>query len=278
MSAKASGYAKELVVCPNGELISAREKLVLMVLADSHQVKAGRFTYPSVETIAADARCDRRSCQRYLDALERKGVIRRLRPANQGAGMMTFYFFPEIEAIPEGWQDAALFFGGRAGEGRQKGGRRAAETQLSLVERAQEREQEPEQKQKPPQPPARGAGGDEGRLTGILSTEPEGSGDIEIALRRVMDACGFTANRLRKKLRGVMQARMRNTGKGAEAAAEEMIDAWRRQSKQGLRLFKAYPSAEFFEGGYWMNSNTWNWDRNFIRDERRGAEARVGRN
>jgi hypothetical protein len=113
-------------VCPNGELISAREKLVLMVLADSHQDQAKRFTYPSVETIAAEALCDRRTCQRYLDALERKGVIRHLRPANQGRGYQVFYFFPALETVPEGWQDAALFFIKREAEGRQKGGRRAA--------------------------------------------------------------------------------------------------------------------------------------------------------
>ena len=131
MSARASGYMKALVVCPNGELITPREKLVGMVLADSHQDKARRFTYPSVETIAEESRSDRRTCQRYLDALERKGVIRRLRPSNQGRGAQVFYFFPALDELPEGWQDAALlsqaapdvFFW----KGRRKGGGRAAE-------------------------------------------------------------------------------------------------------------------------------------------------------
>lgn len=121
-----------MTTCPNGELISAREKLVAMVLADSHQDRARRFTFPSVDTIAEEARCDRRSCQRFLAALERKGVIRRLRPSNQGAGMHTFYFFPALDEIPEGWQDAALFeFAhekGRAAKGRVKGRQKGGTT------------------------------------------------------------------------------------------------------------------------------------------------------
>jgi DNA-binding MarR family transcriptional regulator len=124
MSARASAYAKTLIVCPNGERISRGEKLVLITLADSHQDKAKHFTYPSVETIGEDALCDRRSCQRHLAALERKGVIQRLRPPNQGRGMQVFYFFTALDAIPEGWQNAALF---GADDFAQKGGRRAAE-------------------------------------------------------------------------------------------------------------------------------------------------------
>ena len=127
MSARASAYAKSLLFCPNGERITRGEKLVLISLADSHQDKGKHFTYPSIETIATDALCDRRSCQRHLEALERKGVIRRLRPARQGAGMTTFYFFLELEEVPEGWQNAALFSehkgGIRAAKGRQKGGK-----------------------------------------------------------------------------------------------------------------------------------------------------------
>jgi hypothetical protein len=158
---------KALVVCPNGELITPREKLVGMVLADSHQDKARRFTYPSVETIAEESRSDRRTCQRYLDALERKGVIRRLRPSNQGRGAQVFYFFPALDELPEGWQDAALlsqaapdvFFGkggGRAAEGRRKGGR--ADT--AHIERAREREQKQlEQEQHPPTPLVTEGGG-----------------------------------------------------------------------------------------------------------------------
>lgn len=273
MSAKASGYAKELVVCPNGELISAREKLVLMVLADSHQVKEGTFTFPSVDTIAADGRCDRRSCQRYLAALERKGVIRRLRPANQGAGMRTYYFFPEIESIPEGWQAAALFFRERAAEGRQKGGRkggkRAAGCRPFPIECARAEEPELELEPVPPNPQAADAAGGGARL------ENADSG-VDDALQRVCDACSFTAKRLKRKLRVVLVERVRVTGQEARLVADAMIDAWQRYTKQGLRLFKHVSAAEFFETGLWIDSNSWPWDANFIREERQRAQAKAG--
>jgi hypothetical protein len=124
MSARASAYAKGLLECPNGELISPREKLVLMVLADSHQDRAGRYTYPSVQTIAEDSMCDRRSCQRYLAALERKEVIIRMHPEHQGRAQITYYFFTELDEVPKGWQPAAL---SEHGIFLQKGGKRAVE-------------------------------------------------------------------------------------------------------------------------------------------------------
>jgi hypothetical protein len=165
VSAKASGYMKALVECPNGERITPREKLVGMVLADSHQDRAKRYTYPSVDTIAEDSLSDRRTCQRYLAALERKGVILRMRPPNQGRGAQIFYFFSALDEIPEGWQDAALLGaglfaqkgGGRAAEGRRKGGNLPARP----IERAQEREQEQQKQQEQvltPLPPSQANG------------------------------------------------------------------------------------------------------------------------
>lgn len=156
MSARASAYAKGLLECPNGELISAREKLVLMVLADSHQDRAGRYTYPSIQTIAKDAMCDRRSCQRYLAALERKEVILRMHPANQGRAQITYYFFTELDEVPKGWQPAALSDDGFF---LQKGGRRAVERAAKgrqnapSLNRTRAGEPEPEQEQEQKQLP-----------------------------------------------------------------------------------------------------------------------------
>jgi len=168
VSAKASGYMKALVVCPNGERITAREKLVGMVLADSHQDKAKSFTYPSVETIAEESVCDKRTCQRYLAALESKGVIRRLRPPNQGRSTTVFYFFTALDSIPEGWQDATLFdvtlFAQKGGERVAEGWRKGGNSGSALIVRAREREQEQQkqQKQTPPNPLANeGEGGGE---------------------------------------------------------------------------------------------------------------------
>lgn len=174
MSAKASAYAQDLVVCPNGDLISRGEKLALMVLADSHQAAAGRFTYPSVATMAPLALCDRRTFQRHLDGLERKGVILRLRPPAQGRGMQVFYFFCELDQVPEGWQNATLLWAEQSKEkGRQKGGERAAKgrqkggilSDAYPTVRARELELELEQKQEtPPNPPQAG---------GACVSEPE---------------------------------------------------------------------------------------------------------
>jgi hypothetical protein len=118
---------KSLVFCPNGERITRSEKAVGMVLADSHQDRGNSFTYPALDTIAEESASDRRTAQRLLASLERKGVLLRLRPNNQGRGTTVFYFFTALDVIPEGWRDAALFSGdlflqkggGRAAEGRQ---------------------------------------------------------------------------------------------------------------------------------------------------------------
>jgi hypothetical protein len=98
---------------------------------------------------------------------------------------------------------------------------------------------------------------------------------VDAATDRVMREIGATARRLRKKLRVVLWCRV-ETGEEPEAVADRMIDAWRRYSKQGLRLFKRRSVAEFFEGPYWLDSNTWDWDAQFIREERQQAGARAG--
>ncbi len=170
MSAKATGYAHELIVCPNGELISRGEKMALLVLADAHQAQDGRYTYPSIDSMAPLALSDPRTFRRHLDGLERKGVIKRLRPPRQGRGMQVFYFFVALDVIPEGWQNATLFWerSSREKEGKRgaKGGQKGDILSTRPMERAQEREREQEQKQQPPPyPPPAGGGGVEVRST-----------------------------------------------------------------------------------------------------------------
>ncbi len=97
MSWKASAYVKALVMCPNGERISRTEKLVALVLADSHQDKGKAHTYPAVKMIAEDSLMEARVCRRMLASLERKGVIARDRAENQGRGQLTFYRFPALD-------------------------------------------------------------------------------------------------------------------------------------------------------------------------------------
>lgn len=280
MSARASAYAKTLTVCPSGEMISPREKLVLIVLADAHQDKAHHFTYPAVETLAEDAMCDRRSCQRYLAALERKGVIRRMRPEHQGRGMQVFYFFAALDVIPEGWQPAALFdppvLRKRAAEGRQKGGKRAANDAAHLMERAQEPELQLEQKQiqVPPQPPSLRDGGAKGQNENLPDENPK-SDDVDTAVERVMVECGFTANRLRRKLRAVVLRRV-ELGEVASEVADRMIAAWKYQDESCDLLAKKERAAPFFEEGFWLDMRRLHWNPIALRDERQRAEARVG--
>ena len=41
-------------------------------------------------------------------------------------------------------------------------------------------------------------------------------------------------------------------------------------------MYSHMSAAEFFEGPYWRDANTWNWDAKYIREERLRAVARVG--
>lgn len=218
MSAKASAYAQELVVCPNGDLISRGEKLALMVLADSHQAAAGRFTYPSVATMAPLALCDPRTFRRHLDGLERKGVIRRLRPPAQGRGMQVFYFFCELDELPEGWQNATLLWSAqRVAKGGQKEGKRRAEggrkgdilSDAYPTVRARELELELEQKQEtPPNPPSPGGACEgEPKTLFVVTTEtapprPQEGGSVrsEVEPRLDDEARAATAGELQAEL------------------------------------------------------------------------------
>jgi hypothetical protein len=83
--------------------------MVGVSLADSHQErKAGSRTFPALETIAQVAMVSVRTCQRLLESLERKGIIQRVRPKNQGRGAVTFYYFCELDELPEGCHGVTL--------------------------------------------------------------------------------------------------------------------------------------------------------------------------
>lgn len=294
MSWKASGYIKELAVCPNGDRISRTEKLVALVLADSHQVN-GEGTFPSVQSIAEDAMMDERVCRRLLASLERKGVIIRRRSDRQGRGQTTFYFFPALDAghvssappkaspkgprKPEkpgekGGQYVPLFLDQKEDGRRTEGGQNAH----SHIE-----EQEQEQKLNTPPISPKGGPGPKNCIPIRLSDAPAPVAcsdaavqtSVENAVARVCQKCGFAAARLRRKLHAVAEQRVEQ-GERAEEVADRMIDAWERYGKQGTRLYRRRSPAEFYEAGLWLNSNLWDWDNAEIRDERMRAEARTG--
>lgn len=158
MSHRATLYAKELRICPNGELVSKMEKLVLYALADYHQDKMGVYTFPSVERIAEESLMDNRSCRRLLASLECKGVIERQRGEHQGRGHLTFYRFPQLDSHPSKQRplagDPVLKADAKGGQAvplseqillskrGTKGGQKADIIHLPYLEE-QEREQEP---------------------------------------------------------------------------------------------------------------------------------------
>lgn len=157
MSARATAYILGLEVCPNGETITRTEKMVGVSLADSHQErKAGSRTFPALETIAQVAMVSVRTCQRLLESLERKGIIQRVRPKNQGRGAVTFYYFCELDELPEGCHGVTLsppplfFHKGdkRVTEGCQKGDIDG----IAIDNRELKQQEQQEQKQTPPNP------------------------------------------------------------------------------------------------------------------------------
>lgn len=257
MSAKASAYAKDLVVCPSGERISRGEKLVLIVLADNHQDKSNHFTYPSIDTIAVDALCDRRTCQRHLASLERKGVIARMRPPGYGRGNTIFYFFRALDSIPEGWQNATFFEsslfaikgGKKAAKGRQNGGILSTAS-IKNINRNDELKTST-----PPTPSLR-------------------EGDAAL-VDRVMVGCGFTARRLRRVIAEQMAL---EAGKEADplTTADAMIAAWKSYQQQDCNLRVKFGARRFFEDGYWREPRSWHYDTEMIREKQRRREASAG--
>jgi hypothetical protein len=293
---------KALVFCPNGERITRSEKAVGMVLADSHQDRGNSFTYPALDTIAEESASPRRTAQRLQASLERKGVLLRMRPRNQGRGTTVFYFFTALDVIPAGWKDAregrhsvALFDGElflhkgdrRATEGRQKGGN----LNTAPVERAREPEQEQQkQLELTPLPPASGGAVDRNQPSAVVSSGAppasvnppcaaqqgrlSGVGDpLETAADQVMQGCGFVQKRLRRVLRAAIEHEV-NSGEHPATAALAMMAAWKRQLLDGDVLRVIYGPEKFFGHGHW--SKPLQYDPQALERERMRANARVG--
>ena len=70
---EATRWAKKIIVCPNGELITRTEKLLLQIIADYHGENG---CTASVATLAGDSLLSRRQAHRLLASLERKRVLR----------------------------------------------------------------------------------------------------------------------------------------------------------------------------------------------------------
>jgi hypothetical protein len=283
MSWRASGYVKELQECPNGELISCHEKCVAFVLADSHQDKTGLYTYPSLETIARDARVDTRTCRRLLAALERKGIIERIQPEHYGRGLLTFYSFPALDQAREingrahikGGQDARLCFAKRGAKGGQKGDKTVPHTKGRTVTGTQK------QKIPPYDPPVVTGGWSKPNVPapGLFDDEPTPAGNgppgearaaIERAIEQTMSGCSWTKKRLREKLRAVIRLEC-DKGQAAATTALAIMAAWKCQAENSRLLRGKFGPANFLELGIWKDSNLLLWDHARVEMNRGGA-------
>jgi hypothetical protein len=301
MSWRASAYIKALVMCPNGERISRTEKLVGLVLADSHQDKASLFTFPSVRMIAEDSLMDERVARRLLASLERKGVIERERAESQGRGQTTFYRFPALDGarVEKGGHGVPLPDGSFSGKRGTEGGRKEDKTGGASIE---EQEQEQKQKLLPLTPSLRegedgrkenchegtkeksaegmaaGDGGTHLVQSGIPTPSVqrlEQSGDAESLDRAVDQVCSALGVANPRRRHVVRRALAMEAGKGHDPpdVAQRMIAAWNRQASESPNLRVKYGIKVFFDDGYWLNEFRWHWDEERLR---LNSEAKTG--
>ena len=284
MSTRAVAYIKALVVCPNGEHLTRTEKLAGLVLADSHQDRAHRRTYPAIEGMAEDSMMSERHFIRMLSALERKGVIRREYPDGRGRGKTTFYFFPELDE--KGCQDVTLSAVQKAAaakpENAQKGDKRVTNGAPPILSNKYNKS-----KDTTPLPPVNGGmvseseSCDAGTRADVLpdlnpdTTQKPAVGVVSgrdvIALGRaveaVMQACGFVElwrqgakpGRLRRILAAVLQSES-DKGEPPQSTALAMIAAWKEYAFADTLITVRYGAAKFYQLGIWRDSRLWNWD------------------
>jgi len=89
LSWRATAYVKTLTKHPDGSALTAREKLLLFVLADYHNDDKG-YSWASLGSIARDALTSRRHIITLIDELETKGTLGVLRREQK----TSLYYFP----------------------------------------------------------------------------------------------------------------------------------------------------------------------------------------
>ena len=92
MSWHASGFVKNLTHHKDGTRLSAREKLILFVLADSHNEDRGNCAWIGIEKAAENSLTSRSRFIELLGRLEGKGTIR----IERREGRSNLYFFPDL--------------------------------------------------------------------------------------------------------------------------------------------------------------------------------------
>jgi len=97
MSWTASAHVKKLTHHKDGTRLSAREKLILFVLADSHNESRGNCAWIGIEKAAIASLTSRSRFIELLKRLESKGTIR----VQRREGQSNLYFFPDLEPVRE---------------------------------------------------------------------------------------------------------------------------------------------------------------------------------
>lgn len=256
------GYIKGLIVCPNGERISRMEKHVGMILADSHQDRASRRTFPSVEGMAEDAVMSERHFQRMLASLERKGVIRREYPDGRGRGKTTYYFFPELDEVSANQESKKgdILSPFSEAKGCKKGDRRVTSATSPIRNNKSNRDN----KSKTPPNPLASEGAEERKA--------QQRAQVEDGITQVCTALDISNPRKRNVFRRAFELEAEK-GELPPATALAMIAALRRKAELSHLLRPC--SLDVFIGlGIWLDENRWPWDNTAIRDERQ--RRRVG--
>lgn len=92
MSWRASAYVKPLTEHPNGTKLTAREKLILFVLADSHNEERGNCAWISIDKAARDSLTSRSRFIELLSRIERMGTV----AIERREGKSNLYRFPYL--------------------------------------------------------------------------------------------------------------------------------------------------------------------------------------
>lgn len=95
MSLEANVWVLDLTTCPDGSSLCARQKLILLVIADHHNNQT-RVSYPSLPTIAEKALTTISTAKRDLNYLRDHQCLDW--KTGGGRGRTCEYWFPELES------------------------------------------------------------------------------------------------------------------------------------------------------------------------------------
>lgn len=252
------------------DLTDPTQVAVMQRLAN-HADDNGRNCFPSIAHLALKTRYSERTVQRVIAQLEAAGFIAVER--GSGRGNESNYTI-NVEKL-KGRQHDTLSETKRVTPKRRKGVTETKKGDIGAAPLFEGNVRETSTETSTPQPPSAAAdGGAKGSYENLPHGNPKDDA-IDAAVKRVMDGCGFTANRLRRKLRVVVMRRV-ELCEVPDEVADRMIAAWKHQEKNCDLLSKKERAAPFFEEGFWLNWRRLHWNPVAVREENERAGARVG--